>query len=368
MKLQKRTLIIAIVVGIFVAIAGFRIISRLVKNADQGNLGQQALYIRVDKVVKGSVVDQVKISGTIRPVNEVELFPKIAGRIIAVNREVGDQVKKGDVLAVIEHREISLQEQAAKAALNIARTNENAAKIEYDRAKILFEENAMAKAQLESFEQKYAVARAQTLSAKAEADLRNQQSINAQVTSLIDGTITKRTAALGASVSPSSPVFTVQDISSLKLVTSVDASTLTRLKKGIWANLAIDQTPPLSVSGKVITLAPSLDLNSRRAQVEIEIDDDSGLVPNMFIDGALILNELKDVLTIPNAAIISLENKPAVFRIIDNKAYLVNPQLGASDRINTVVIEGLNEGDVVATSSLERLHEGANVTVEEMAK
>lgn len=228
MKLNKRTVLIVLAVA-FGSIVGIRVISRLVRSKADTPQDEQALVIRAEKVVKGEVVDQVKISGTIRPVNEVEIYPKIQGRITSLNFNVGDSVRAGDVLAVIEHNEISLQEKSARASLAMARTNESAARTEFERAKELVADRAMANAELEAIEQKYDVAKAQTMAAQAQADIANQQMRNASITSLISGTITKRTAALGASVTPQAPIFTIQDISKLKLVTSVDAPTLLRL-------------------------------------------------------------------------------------------------------------------------------------------
>lgn len=368
MNLKWRTVLIGLAVVLFGSIAGFRIFSRLATKNANTSPDQQALVIRVEKVSKGEVVDQVKISGTIRPVNEVEIYPKIPGRIIALNFNVGDKVHAGDVLAIIEHQEILLQQKSARASLAMAKTNEAAAKTYLNRARELFQERAMAKAELEAIEQKYDIAAAQALAAEAEADIAGQQLRNASITSLINGTITRRVVALGANVSPSMPVFTVQDLSKLKLLTSVDAHTLVRLKKGSWALLTVDELQ-LKISGKVISLAPSLDSQSRRAEVEIEIDDKSGkLVPNMFIDGSLVLSKINSALIVPNRALITANARPSIFRVVDGKIQVVSPELGQRDTINSQILDGLAEGDVIAVSGLDRLREGSAVTIEETAK
>lgn len=368
MKLKRRTFLIVIAVALMVIMVSVRIISRFTKNQNTGISEQDAPIIRVEKIARVTLAESIKISGTIRPINEVEIFPKIVGRITSINFDVGDRVKAKDVLAVIEHREIALQDQSAKASLAIAKSSEAQALVDLKRARELFLEKALAKANLEGLELKYDMAQAQVKNAKAEAAIAHEQLQNARITSLIDGTLTKRIAAIGMSVSPQAPVFIVQDISKLKLVTSVDAATLARLKKGDTATLFIDELK-LTISGKVITLAPSLDANSRRAAVEIEIDKtEARLVPNMFIDGSLVMNKLENVLAVPNKAIIMANEKNTVFRVVNGKVEELHPRLGVKDGDNTVVISGLNEGDEVAVSGLERLHDGSLITIEEIAK
>ncbi len=363
MKLSRRTLLIVLAVA-FGSIVGVRIISRFSKSAAPHDDSEQTLVVRVEKIAKGEVIDQIKISGTVKPVSEVEIFPKLAGRVISAKFNVGDRVDAGDVLAVIEHQEYQLQERSARASLAMAKTNENAARNDLERARELFLERAMAKTELEAIEQKYDVAKAQAMSAMAQADIAAQQIRNAQITSLISGTVTKRNANLGAHVTPQAPVFAVQDLSKLKLVTSVDAATLVRLKKGVTATIIIEQFQ-LAVTGRISSLAPSLDAQSRRAEVEIELADESGkLVPNMFVDGNLVLNKLNDTLVVPTRAFDPSTPEPRLFRIVNGKVEVVSPRLGQRDQQHAQIIDGLKEGDVVAVSGLDRLRDGSPVTIE----
>lgn len=368
MKLGPGGLILAALLLIVCIIAALRVVTLLTKSKAHVEVEQQAISIRVEKITKGDVEKHIKISGTIRPANEVEIFPKLSGRITSLHFDVGDKVKTSDVLAVVEHKEAMLEAKAAQASLIMARSKENAAKTDLARARDLVRDRALAEAQLEEYELKYDVAKGQRVAAEAEADIRNQQLRNAQISSLIDGTVVKRMATVGASVSPKSPVFVVQDISKLKLVTTVDADTLLQLKKGSIASITVSGFAEPFV-GNVISVEPSLDANSRRAAVEIEIEKAEGkLVPNMFVDGALFIDKLENVLTVPNKAFFTLAPKPAVFRVVDGKVEIVQPKLGDSDAMKTVVLEGLAEGDLVAITGLDRLKEGSLVTIENTAE
>lgn len=364
MKLTTRKFLI--VVGLLLlGIIGFRIAASVKKNRLLSQPNEQVLVVKTHTVGKGKLVDQVRISGTIRPANEIDIFPKIAGRIVSLNVDLGDFVKAGQVLAVIEHKEVALQEKSALAGAAVAQANEASAHRELVRAKKLFQESAISQAQLEGAQLKYDLARAQRQNADAQADIARQTKANAQITSLISGFITKRTVTLGSMVGTQSPIFTVQDISKLKLSTSVDASALQRLKKGTMASISLERVAQKIFSGVVTLLSPSLDAQSRRAAIEIEISEPyEGLVPNMFVDGFLILGTSTDSLIIPNKSIRGSGQDARVFKVVDQKITVVSPRLGASDENNTEVVSGLSEGDVIVISGLENLREGVVVSVE----
>lgn len=363
MKTATRIILAGILLVILV-IAGIRIAGSVKKNSVTEADNERALVVRVHKIVKSQFVEQTKISGTIRPANEVEIFPKLPGRMLSVQVDVGDEVKAQDVLGVIEHKEILLQEKSARAALAIARANEKSAANDFSRASRLFKDNAVSEAQLEGAQLKFDMSKAQTLSAVAQADLAAQQVANAKITSPIDGTIVRRGANVGSNVSPQASVFSVQDISKLKLVTSVDSATVAKLTRGTEASVTLG--PGEVFRGIIRTLSPNLDPRSRRAAVEIDIESpDQSLIPNLFVEGNLILGKLENVLIIPNAVIDSSETTPRVFRIKDGKIEVVTPQLGQANQHFTVVNAGLNEGDQLVIGNLERMRAGIDVTIED---
>ena len=368
MKIAMRIALAALGLSLLI-LAVVRIVTSVKKNSTRVESSEQVLLIRSHKITRGQVVDEVKISGTIRPQNEVEIFPKLAGRVIALNFDVGDLVKAGDTLCVIEHREIAFQEQAALGSLAIARANEAVAHNDLERMKKLFEEKVISHTQLEQVQLKFDMTKAQAMVAKAQADLASQQRLNAIITSPIKGVITKRVVSLGTNVSPQAAVFTIQNIDQIKLVTSVDAKTQARLKKGMRTAIKFDQLPKSTFSGVIISLSPSLDIHSRRASVEVDIQGQvSSLVPNMFVNGFLILKKFDNVLVVPNKAINNAEEKSRVFRIVDGKIQVAAPILGQRDEVNSVILDGLSEGDDIAVSGFESLSDGKSVTIEDSAR
>ncbi len=362
-KKSIRIAIAVLILGLFI-LAGIRIAASIKKNSQKDLAIKKVLVIKTHKITKGQIVDQVKISGVIKPFNEIDIYPKISGRMTSINFDIGDKVKAGDILGVIEHKELALQEKAASAAFSIAQANEKSVYNDLERTKKLFSEQVVSKAHLEGIELKFEQAQAQSLSSKAQRDIAKQQVENAFITSPIAGVITKKTITLGANVSPNNSVFSIQDISKLKLMTSVDANTLMNISKNTKAILTFDQIVGKSFIGKILTISPSLDPKSRRAAIEIDITNpENKIVSNMFIDGFLNLRELDNILIIPNKGLYVLHNKIYIFKIVDNKVNMTTPKLGLRDQNNSQVLEGLSEGDLIAISDLSELRDGETVEV-----
>ncbi len=323
-----------------------------------------AVLVEAARVVRGDVDEHVPLTGSIRPRNEVDVLPKLPGRVASISAKVGDRVSAGQTLAVIEHKEISWQAKAASAALGVAKANLEGAKLERDRTAELFQGGAAPKAAMDGAEVKLSLARAQVSQAEAAAGLAEQQERNAFVTSPISGTVTRRPVDLGAQAGGQTVMFTVQDVAALKLESSVDAATFARIAKGTLAEVAVDARPGERFQGKVTLLSPALDPSTRRAAVEIEIDNARGrLLPNMFAKADLDLGRAKGVLVAPRAAIFEAPGGALVFRVKGGRSEAVRPRLGPADASSIAVLDGLAEGDLVAVSGLALLSDGAAVRV-----
>lgn len=320
--------------------------------------------VKVSRAARQTVAETVSLTGTIRPRNEVQVLPKLGGRIESLSAEVGDKVKAGQVLATIEHKEIAWQAKAQDAALRVAQAQLEGAKLEFNRTQALFKSGAATQAQLDGARIKLSLAEAQTAQAEAAAGLAAQQVANARVVSPIDGVITRRGADLGAQVGQSSVLFTVQDLQSLKMDTSVDASVFARLSRGAEAQVHTEMFPGVTFPATLKIISPSLDALSRRAEIELEVDNTSGkLVPNLFVRADVKVGTLENALVVPREALLESAGGARVFRVKGDSVEAVVPKLGPTAGDQVVVLEGLSEGDVVATNGLGNLSDGAKVRV-----
>jgi RND family efflux transporter MFP subunit len=321
-----------------------------------------AALIRAEKTTKVSMPETIALTGTIRPRNEVDVFAKVGGRVDGVKAELGDRVKEGQTLVTIEHKEIGWQTKAADASVQVAKAGLDGAKQDLDRTENLFKGGAAPQAQLDGARLRYSLGQAQLAQAEAAAGLAHQNLDNAHVDSPISGTVIKKGVNMGAMVGPQAPLYTIQDVATLKLESSVDAADFSRVKKGMEAKVTVDALPGESFTGKIKVLAPSLDPATRRAAVEVEVDNVQGkLLPNMFAKVDLVVGQLQDVLAVPREAVLEAAGGAVVFRVKGDRVEAVRPKLGFGDAERITVLGGLAEGDLVAVSGVANLADGAKV-------
>ena len=361
---MKSRFVLLLVAVALVAGIGYRVRQARSANKAGEERPAEGALVRAAKVSRAEVIERISLTGSVRPRNEVDVFAKVAGRIESVSAQVGDKVKAGQTLAVIEHKEIGWQAKSAQAALAVTKANLEGAKLNYDRTEALFKGGASTQAQLDGAKVQLALAEAQAAQAEAAAGLAQQQLDNSRVESPITGTVTRRPVNLGNQVGPAAPLFTVQDVATLKLESSVDAAAFGRLSKGAEARVTVDAFPDQVFAGKVTLLSPSLDAGSRRAAVELEIDNSSGrLLPNMFAHAEIAVGRLPSALVIPREAVAEAAGGSQVFRIKDGKVQAVHAKLGPADGQKIAVLDGLAEGDDVAVSGVGGLTDGVAVRV-----
>jgi RND family efflux transporter MFP subunit len=362
---MKAKIILSLVAAALVALVVVRV--RSATRAKPPEAVAEQVLVGTARVARADLPLTVSMTGTVRPRNEVEILSKVSGRVESVHAQVGDSVRPGQLLAWIEHKEIGWQAKASDAALAVARANYDGAKLDFDRTQILFQGQSASQMQLDGAKVKLDLARAQVAQAEAAAGLAHQQLDNARIESPVAGTVTRRPIDVGAQVGTQTALFTIQDVAALKLESAVDAASFARLAPGQLVEVKADGVAG-SWTGEVKLLSPSLDPQSRRASVEIAIDNSKGkLLPNTFARAEVTVGARSAALVIPREALLQSPGGAVVYRVRDGKVEALTPKLGPGDERRVVIEAGLAEGDVVAISGLANLADGAAVKVAETA-
>lgn len=228
-----------------------------------------------------------RATGSVNAKNQAKVGPKMSGVIAKIYVKEGDTVKKGQPLFTQDVSTAGLARRQAQAGLNTAEVNLRATKVEYDRTKLLFDQGAVNKAQMDQLQARYDAAQAMVDQAKVGVAQAGQLMNDATVRSPIDGVVAAKLMSEGemATMMPPSVVLVVQDPIALELKVRLPESALARVKEGttLIANFtAIGVTRKVTVT----RLAPQIDPQSRTIEVVAE-------VPNT--DGALRAGMLADV-------------------------------------------------------------------------
>lgn len=254
------------------------------------------------------------------------LSPSFSGRIIEIKAAPGDQVKTGQVLAVVDSPDFGL----AQADLDKARADEKRKQLALKRAKDLVPGEAISNRDFESIQADYAQAKAET--ARAEQRLKNLNPHDLKIkgqkvimASPLDGVVTERNASPAQEVSPgmSNPIFVVTDPKRLWVYIDLPEAYIGQVKLGSDVSVASDAYPDQTFKAKVMQLGQVINPNTRRATVLARVDNPDGkLLPEMFVRAAVLQNNGQGV-RVPNEALIIrgiytyvfIESKPGEFNL-----------------------------------------------------
>ena len=301
--------------------------------------------VAVEQVFVKEVPQEATYTSTIQPYVKNNIVPQTAGRITKINVEVGDRVKKGQVLAEID----KFQLQQAQLQLHNA-------EVELGRLKSLYEAGGLSRSDLDAVELQYNVAKTQV-----------QNLIeNTTLLSPIDGVITARNYDAGDMYAMSAPIFTVEQIKPVKMLVAVSESDYSKVSKGDKVLIKADAFPDLAFDGKVERIYPTIDPSTRTFNVEVVIPNNySTLRPGMFVRATMKFG-VNNSVVIPDVAVVKQQGSGERFVYVLNEDGTVTYQkveLGRRMGTEYEVLAGLQDGAKVVTGGQIRLKDGVKVSV-----
>ena len=353
------------------------------------------------KAEKGDIARSVVATGKVQPITKVEVKSKASGIVTNLNVDINDIVHRGQQIAQLDQVEILAQVAAQRASLNAAESNAKAAAsaIEYDkvaaeapdlpmykntyeRAAGMQKDGVVSKQALDDAQQKYLfaantrdkavaqitvdrskLAQAQAQIAQAQAQLKQleEQLSYTVIQSPMDGVILSRDVEKGDAVSSilvlgstATLVMTIGDIHQVYVQGKVDESDIGKVYLGQPARIKVESFKDKTFYGKVTRIAPlgvEKD-NVTTFEVRVSIDNPGGeLKANMTANAEVILDEHKNVVTVPEQAVLYDKDRNASVEVPDTKQKTgrrkVSIKSGISNGTRTEVIAGLNSGDTV---------------------
>jgi RND family efflux transporter MFP subunit len=319
------------------------------------------MTVELGSVTRGDVAAHLTVVGNLIGLQTIDIAPRTGGRLLSVNVQLGDSVRRGQAIAKVEDREIAEQVNQAEASMEVSRAtirqreaDLKVAELNFERSKNLFARQLLAKQALDDAESRYLAAVAQLDLSKAQ-QAQNEARLqelkfnlqNTTVTSPVDGFVGKRNVDPGAMVSTATAIVSVVEISRLKLVVNVVEKDLRMVNPGDVGIVEVDAYPGEKFNGRIARVAPVLDPATRTATIEIEIPNrDNRLKPGMYARVSLTVEERKNTLLAPKAAVIDFENKRGVWVPDEGRrAQFVPVTLGIEGPNQIEIVAGLGEGD-----------------------
>jgi HlyD family secretion protein len=367
-------------------------------------IGGSSPAIDPEKLVRTERMDlarSVVATGKIEPTTKVEIKSKASGIIQILPVNVGDPVRRGQVICELDQNDLRPRVREAAAALAVAEANVKSAKADYERyqveaagpdlpflkrdmerARRMFQDKLIAQNARDEAEKNYelavnrqqsaivglSVARASI--AKAEAQLEQARAVlaraeedlrNATIVAPIDGVVLSRDREVGDAVSSiltmgsgATLIMTLGDLSEVYVKGKVDESDIGKVYLGQPARITVESYKDQKFWGKVTKLSPmgvEKD-NVTTFEVRVSISNDSGkLKASMTANAEIILEERKRVLAVPEGAIVYKKDRSTEVEIPDPTAEKGKRRLavvtGISNGSKTEIRKGLNEGQQV---------------------
>lgn len=303
------------------------------------------------KIIKPQLLkDEIKISGSLLPDEEVDLSFETSGKIIEINFEEGSQVKKGQLLAKVNDRPLQAQLQRLVAQLKLAEDR-------VFRQNALLERDAVSK---EAYEQ----VKTELATLNADIDLIEANIAQTELRAPFDGVIGLRQVSVGTYASPTTIVAKLTKISPLKVEFSVPERYANDVKIGARVNFGLEGKLE-TFHAKVYARESRMDQNTHTLTLRALYPNANGYVmPGRYADIRLSKNEIQDALAVPSEAIVPEMGKDKIFLYKSGKAQPVEIQTGIRTEAETQVLQGLQEGDTIIISGTLQLRTGLPVTLD----
>ncbi|MGB7846107.1 MAG: efflux RND transporter periplasmic adaptor subunit [Candidatus Acidiferrum sp.] len=351
------------------------------------------------KVHRTDLTRAVTVTAEFRPYQEIDVHAKVAGYVKRIYVDVGDRIKQGQLIAVLEIPELQNEVQTAEASVSKSQEEIRRAQAELERTQFALEvahlaysrladvsktrpglvaqqeiddtlgRDRVAQAQVATAEAALSSAKQQLRVAEADRERIRTLFAYAQIKAPFSGVVTKRYADTGSMIqtgissqTQSMPLVTLAQENLLRLVIPVPESAVSKMRLGSPVEVSVS-TLGKKFQGKVSRFADQVDTATRTMHTEVDVPNPKGeLVPGMYATASLVLNDERNALAVPVQALTRAEDSVSVF-LIDKQGKLeerpVQIGIEASDQVE--ILSGLNEGDLVVVGNRSQLQPGMTV-------
>ncbi len=381
----------------------------------------KAIVVNTQEVTRGAIASYVEEIGEVKVKEHVNIYSPTAGKVSDVMVDIGDKVKKGDILIKLDGEELSrkIEELDAQRSSILAQYNEAkkpvdqetisklkievsnlekriaTAEDEVNKKKSLFDAGAISKDEYDVAVRSLDVEKgnlekarldleqltkpvssnilAQYESQLKQIDLQKQSLLDTgddfTITATIDGTVLFKEVEEGRYLQPGMHIMEIGNISDFYIESDILIGDVVKIKEGSEVILSSDDLDLVELKGKVSKIHPTafskvsdLGIEQKRIKVEIQLEDNTiELKPGYELEVKIIIDRNENGLLIPEDAVFEVDNKDYVFVVEDSKATLREVKIGIKSKKQVEVLDGLKEGDIVILSPDKNLDNGVKV-------
>ena len=404
----KKIVLLALIAG-FAAIAVFAWQRYQESVKDEERKAQKrpedAVVVNVVKTEHITMLDERVYSGTTQAWSAFDIDPEVSAKLVSLKFDIGDQIKKGDLIAQLDDSNYDQAVRQAEAELEVAKAKDvevkallKLRKSQYERLQLLHERNATSDSEFENAESAMKVQEAALV--QSEANIQNCEARLAAAKVKLDDTrifadwnsgsdirhVGDRYVDEGTLVSPGKPILKIIEIDRIKARIPIIERDFRFLQVGQRAEVTTDAYPGTVFEGTVEMISNELAESTRTVVAILSIPNlDFRLRPGMFVRVRIVLSEHRNTQALPPNAILTRNDQRGVFMIdpsdqtamfvpvktgleTRNRVEILSPVFKDNDMIVTVGNHMLETGKSVEVSQLSRLHMAENLAAEAAKK
>ena len=336
------------------------------KKKETADLQQKPLLVKVEAPQQGTLARSFNYKGTVSAWKTANIVPEAPGRIGRILKKQGDKVNEGELLAIMDMTSLELQQKQARAALAVAETAFQNAKLNSERMKNMLENKAISSMQYENAKLALDAADSQLKSARANLDLVDYTVRKSNMRAPFAGIIAAKNMEEGDMINPmmgmGQNILTLMDLSKVKVAVDVPAEEIEKIQIGQKCRVTISSRPGETFAGEVYSKNLAADPLSKTFKVEVKIDNPEMKVKaGVYADIAIEYMRHDHVLILPLSALLA-----------GDKEVMVNENGVARKRAVTVgerngtrfeVLSGVGLADQVLVEGNYDLKEGTAIVL-----
>lgn len=335
-------------------------------NASKSNKSTQRATLITSHEVGTKVVEKTAVSfGEITSTSAPVVSAEVSGSIITINKDIGETVKKGEILATVDPEIAQLNYRSAQANLDRAKTMvDNQERIK-NRSTQLLEKGFISQARYDDINDQLTMARQQLAQAKAQKETAEEQLSRTRIKAPIDGNVIERMVSVGDFVAPGKPLFKLSTSGKLQVVLLFPETLAPMFKTGQLVRLSTESNLNTKIEGEVTDIISMIDSSNRSVKLVVAVDNPGTWKPGASVTGEVVLDTKPNALVVPLQSVVLRPAGNVVYVIDNNMAQQRVVEVGQRSNGMLEVLSGLKLGELVANDGAGFLADGAPVQIKE---
>lgn len=306
--------------------------------------------------IKIDITRQLRFTGSTRPALEAFATSDVAGPVLKIMVEDGDQVKAGQTLAIIDPIRFEIAVRQSEADLKRAEQQKTQAKSDFERNETLFNRKAVSQTTLDSFETAYITAKASLKRTQNDLQIAKLDLERCRIISPIDGYFVERNVEIGQAINRGQIIGRVINLDEIRVAARIPQTEIRHIQTG-QSCIIEDQYPGfIEQIGLYADQSRSFRIKARVKNPDLHFRD------NMFVRGFIVIESWENVPAFDTRAVRSNENETWIFIVKDNKAIKKHVSIAAR-KDNLVYAPEVTKNDKIVIIGQDELEHGDTVII-----